>query len=78
VPLDANKSAMLQQLASARGSRFDRLYGQAQRVAHEEALSLCATYAQSGQDPAMVAYARSVIPHLEQHYRAVGRLPGGR
>jgi predicted outer membrane protein len=78
VALDANKSDLLQQLAAARGSQFDRLYGQAQRIAHQEALALYVGYARSGQDPAMVAYARSVVPHLQQHYEAARRLPGGR
>jgi predicted outer membrane protein len=78
VPLDARKSAMLQELAAARGTRFDQLYGRAQRVAHQEALALYTGYAQNGRDPAMVAYARSVIPHLEQHAAGARGLPGGR
>ncbi|HEU4517961.1 MAG TPA: DUF4142 domain-containing protein [Microvirga sp.] len=76
-PLDARKSAMLNELAAASGSRFDRLYGQAQRMAHQEALGLFTAYAQSGSDPQMVAFAQSVIPHLEQHLAAARRLPGG-
>jgi len=76
-PLDARKSAMLNELAAASGSRFDRLYGQAQRMAHQEALGLFTAYAQSGGDPQMVAFAQSVIPHLEQHLAAARRLPGG-
>jgi predicted outer membrane protein len=67
---------MLQQLASARGTQFDRLYGQAQRMAHQEALALYTGYAQSGRDPVMVNYARSVIPHLEHHAAEARRLPG--
>jgi predicted outer membrane protein len=78
VALDSNQSATLQQLAAARGPRFDRLYGRAQRVAHQEALALYTSYARSGQDPSMVAFARSVVPHLKQHYEVARRLPGGR
>ena len=52
VPLDARKTAMLNQLAAASGPRFDRLYGQAQRMAHQEALGLYTAYAQTGSDPA--------------------------
>jgi predicted outer membrane protein len=78
IPLDARKSAMLQQLAAARGSQFDRLYGQAQRMAHQEALALYTTYAQNGRDPAMVTFAQSVIPHLESHLQRAQRLPGRR
>ena len=76
-PLDARKTAMLNELAAASGPRFDRLYGDAQRMAHQEAIALYTAYAQSGSDPQMMAYAQSVIPHLEQHLAAAGRLPGG-
>ncbi len=77
VPLDPEKTAMLNQLASASGPQFDRLYGQAQRRAHQEALALYQTYAQAGTDPSMRQYAASVLPHLENHAAAASRLPGG-
>src|SRR4051794_37794483 len=77
VPLDANHAAILNQLASARGPAFDRLYGQAQRMAHQEALALYTGYSQNGSDPAMMQYTQSVIPHLQQHLAAANRLPGG-
>jgi predicted outer membrane protein len=77
VPLDARKAAMLNQLASTSGPQFDRLYGQAQRMAHQEALAVYTAYAQNGRDPAMVQYTQSVIPHLQQHAAAARRLPGG-
>jgi predicted outer membrane protein len=77
VQLDAQKSAMLNQLASTSGPQFDRLYGQAQRMAHQEALALYTSYAQSGTDPALRQFATSVIPHLEHHAADANRLPGG-
>jgi predicted outer membrane protein len=77
VPLDAEKSAMLNQLASTSGPQFDRLYGQAQRMAHQQALALYTSYAQNGTDPALRQFATSVIPHLEHHYSDAQRLPGG-
>jgi predicted outer membrane protein len=77
VQLDAQKSAMLNQLASTSGPQFDRLYGQAQRMAHQEALALYTGYAQSGTDPALRQFATSVIPHLEHHAADANRLPGG-
>lgn len=77
VPLDPQKSEMLNRLASASGRQFDRLYGQAQRMAHQEALNLYQTYAQTGTDPGLRQYAASVIPHLENHLAAANRLPGG-
>jgi predicted outer membrane protein len=77
VPLDARKATMLNQLASTSGPRFDRLYGQAQRMGHEEALAMYTSYAQNGSDPAMVQFTQSAIPHLQQHMAAARRLPGG-
>jgi hypothetical protein len=77
VPLDAQKTAMLNQLASTSGSQFDRLYGQAQRMAHQEALTLHATYAQAGADPSLRQFAASVVPHIEHHLVEARRLPGG-
>ncbi len=77
-PLDARKSAMLAQLASTSGPSFDRLYGQFQRMSHEETLAVFTSYAQTGSDPAHVTFARSVIPHLQIHVSQARRLPGGR
>ena len=78
VPLDARKQAMLAQLASTSGPAFDRLYGQMQRMAHQEALAMYTAYSQNGADPAMVTFARSVIPHLQNHLALASRLPGAR
>jgi predicted outer membrane protein len=78
VPLDARKQAMLNQLASTSGPTFDRLYGQMQRMAHQEALAMYTSYSQNGTDPAMVNFARSVIPHLQTHLATARSLPGAR
>jgi predicted outer membrane protein len=76
VPLDARKAGMLNQLAATSGPAFDRLYGSAQRMAHREAIGLYSTYAQTGIDPALVSFAQSALPHLQQHAAAARRLPG--
>lgn len=76
VQLDAEKSQMLNELASTSGPQFDRLYGQYQRAAHQETLALYQQYAQTGTDPSLVQYAQSVIPHLEHHLAETRRLPG--
>jgi predicted outer membrane protein len=76
VQLDAQKTAMLNELASTSGPQFDRLYGQAQRLAHQQTLGLYQAYAQNGTDPALRQYAQSVIPHLEHHLADASRLPG--
>jgi hypothetical protein len=77
VPLSPDKTAMLNQLASTSGPQFDRLYGQAQRMAHQEALALHASYAQAGSDPSLRQFAASVVPHIEHHLEDSQRLPGG-
>lgn len=77
VQLDPQKTAMLNELASASGTQFDRLYGQYQRTAHQEALALHANYAQAGTDPSLRQFAASVVPHIEHHIDEARRLPGG-
>jgi predicted outer membrane protein len=77
MPLSPEKTAMLNQLASTSGPQFDRLYGQAQRMAHQEALALHSGYAQAGNDPSLRQFAASVVPHLEHHAADAQRLPGG-
>lgn len=76
VPLSPEKTAMLNQLASTSGAQFDRLYGQYQRMSHQEALNLHATYAQAGGDPSLRQFAASVVPHIEHHLEETRRLPG--
>ena len=77
VPLSPEKTAMLNQLASTSGPQFDRLYGQAQRMGHQEALALHTSYAQAGNDPSLRQFAASVVPHIEHHLEDSQRLPGG-
>lgn len=77
VPLSPEKTAMLNQLAATSGPQFDRLYGQAQRTGHQEALALHSGYAQAGNDPGLRQFAASVVPHIEHHLADAQRLPGG-
>jgi hypothetical protein len=77
VPLPPEKVAMLNQLAATSGPQFDRLYGQYQRMGHQEALNLHASYAQAGGDPSLRQFAASVVPHIEQHLAETRSLPGG-
>ena len=77
MPLSPEKTALLNQLASTSGPQFDRLYGQAQRQAHQEALALHSGYAQAGNDPTLRQFAGSVVPHIEHHAAEAQRLPGG-
>jgi predicted outer membrane protein len=75
VPLDARKVEMLNQLSAASGSQFDRLYGRMQVQAHQEAIGMFQSYAQAGDDPALMAFAQQTLPHLEMHYGQARRLP---
>ena len=77
-PLDQRHAAMLNQLASARGRQFDRLYGQMMVMSHQEALALHGSYAQAGTDPALRTFAGQVVPHLRHHLAVARRLPGAR
>ena len=74
--LDARHADMLNRLAAARGTQFDRLYGQMQVMAHREAVGLFSTYAQAGTDPNLRTFAGQVLPHLEHHLAMARSLPG--
>jgi predicted outer membrane protein len=76
--LDARHAAMLNQLASASGAQFDRLYGQMMVQSHQEALALHASYSQASTDPALRNFAASVTPHIRHHLGMARGLPGGR
>ncbi|MBA2467260.1 MAG: DUF4142 domain-containing protein [Sphingomonas sp.] len=65
--LDAEKQAMLDQLKAASGAEFDRLYLQQQKAAHEKALALLQSFAQSGDAEPLKAFARKTTPVIEGH-----------
>jgi predicted outer membrane protein len=73
--IDARHADMLNQLASAPPRQFDRLYGRMQVAAHQEAVALFTTYAQSGEDPSLRAFAQSALPTLQHHLGMARRLP---
>ncbi len=78
VALDPRHAGMLNQLASASGRTFDALYVQMQVMSHQEAVAMFAAYAQGGTDPAMRAFAQSVLPSLQHHLAMAQRLAGRR
>jgi len=68
---------MLEQLKSAaNGQEFDALYIDMQAQAHMEAIALFRTYAGTGEDPALVGFARETLPTLETHLAHVEQLIG--
>lgn len=76
--LDARRADMLNQLASARGPGFDRLYGRMQYAGHQEAVAMYSAYAQGGSDPGLRTFAQQALPTLQQHLAMAARMTGAR
>lgn len=74
--LSAKHQAMLDQLAAAGADSFDSAYASLQAQAHEEAIALFSTYAQSGDDPRLADFARRTLPTLQMHANHLQRLSG--
>ena len=58
---------MMQTLQDAEGEAFDTAYVQNQATAHETAVTLYQTYAEGGDNEALMAYAQKSLPVLQQH-----------
>ena len=65
---------MIEQLQAAKGNDFDTLYLDMQAEAHMEAVALFRTYAGSGDDQALVGFAKETLPNLETHLAHVKML----
>ena len=72
--VDDRRAKMLNQLASAEGSAFDRLFMDIQAGVQDETMNLYATYIQSGDDPTLVAYARDKLPVLQARFEKARRM----
>lgn len=64
-------AAMMKLLEGANGADFEALYLDMQAQAHVEAVSLFRTYAGSGDDQKVVAFAKNTLPTLEMHQKHV-------
>ncbi len=64
--LDDTHQQMIDSLSSASGRDFDKMYGEMQTKAHEEALTLHQGYAENGMEPKLKAFAKTT-GELEQH-----------
>ncbi|WP_413708555.1 DUF4142 domain-containing protein [Rhizobium sp. Rhizsp82] len=73
-PMAPKHAAMLETLKGASEQEFQPLYIEMQNVAHMEAVSLFATYAKGGDDPAVQAFAKKTLPTLEMHKMHVQKL----
>ncbi|WP_374471845.1 DUF4142 domain-containing protein [Phenylobacterium sp.] len=76
-PLDARRAGMLDQLRSASGADFDRMYLRQQLMAHQEALALHSGYAQNGDNASLRAAAGKIAPIVQQHLTHVQQMQPG-
>jgi putative membrane protein len=74
--LSAKHQAMLDQLSAAGPESFDSAYATIQTQAHDEAIALFSTYAESGDNPQLADFARRTLPTLQMHAAHVQRLAG--
>jgi putative membrane protein len=72
--LSPKHAAMMAILKGATDQEFEPLYIDMQTSAHMEAVSLFATYAKGGDDPAVKAFAKKTLPKLEMHKMHVLKL----
>jgi putative membrane protein len=74
--LDARHAAMLEQLKAAPAEGFDAAYMTMQAQAHEEAVTLFSSYADSGDNPTLRRFAAQTLPTLQGHARMVQQITG--
>ncbi|MDB5510400.1 MAG: hypothetical protein JWL93_2869 [Hyphomicrobiales bacterium] len=72
--VDDRRAQMLTQLAGATGRDFERLYVDMQAGVQEENLALFATYARSGDDAGLLAFAREKLPRIQRASQVMSRL----
>ena len=73
--LDATHQAEIETLRKAEATRFDRDYVVLQMKAHDEAMALFRSYAQSGTDAKLKLFAQKMLPDFEKHAAMVKSLP---
>jgi putative membrane protein len=72
--LDQQHQALVQQLQGAQGAQLDRLFAQQQIQAHQTAVDLFRSYAQSGDNAQLKQWASQTLPSLEEHLRQAQQL----
>lgn len=65
--LEPREAAMLQQLSTAGGRNFDRLYARMQVMSHQQTIALFNTYAQTGEWYELRQVAGQMLPSLQGH-----------
>ena len=72
--LDQQHQALVQQLQGAQGAQLDRVFAQQQIQAHQTAVDLFRSYAQSGDNAQLKQWASQTLPSLEEHLRQAQQL----
>lgn len=70
----AAQSSQFAQLASLSGATFDQNYSIDEVADHQQTLALFETEAAKGENPALVAFAKQLIPTLEAHLQGAATL----
>jgi putative membrane protein len=65
--MDKEHQDKLARLRTAQGADFDRAYDQLQNEMHQNAVSLFESYAGSGDQPELKAFAAKHLPALKEH-----------
>ena len=73
--LTSEQQAMIDALKGA-GPEFDKRYAEQQVAVHEKALGLLKTYAASGSDTGLKAFAGEAVPIVQSHADQAKALPG--
>jgi putative membrane protein len=65
--MDSRHEEMMRELSATPRRQFDARYVEMQVQAHDEAVTLFSNYAERGDQPALVSFARETLPKLQEH-----------
>jgi putative membrane protein len=72
--LDSAHKAKLDQLRGLSGKEFDTAYDDAQKEAHQQAVTLFDGYAKNGDNADLKKWASKTLPTLKQHQKMADKL----
>lgn len=67
--LDSNHQSMVDKLKELNGSEFTKQFRSDQVSAHQAAISLFQRYGEGGSDSAVKAFAKKMLPVLQEHLK---------
>ncbi len=65
--LNADQQALMATLQGKTGAQFDTAYATAQVTAHQKTLDMLNAYAAGGDNPALVSFAKGMVPTVAAH-----------